>query len=252
MRLAAMTLLPIAAAGSAFAEATAWTIDIGAVGRARPAHLGSSHEVVDSVPVVEAVYGDLRLSFDDGAKWSAAQVGPFSLGPIVEYRQSFNDGLPAGAFRTSGAIEVGGFTAARTPIGVLEARVRRAVNGYEGWSGDLSFDTGGKVAPKTLIGAQLRLSWADSKFTDEYFGLRPHGSPRIGPPRFLTGDYLTAGAQIGAARDLGRHARLVLALSGDRMLGGLRPSAVFSRRDIYIASLGLTYHWVSATPGTLR
>jgi outer membrane scaffolding protein for murein synthesis (MipA/OmpV family) len=254
---AAAALLPVAAAaGPAFAQDGAsgdWTVDVGAVGRVRPAHLGSARSLADAVPVLEAQLGDrVHLSFDDGAKWAAAVAGPFAAGPIVEYRQSFNDDLPAGAFRTAGAVEAGGFASVRTPVGVAEARLRRALNGYQGWSGDLSFDTGGRVAPKTLLGAQLRLGWADSNFTEEYFGLRPHGSAQAGAPRFLPGDYVTAGAQVAAARELGAHARLVFVASADWMLGAIRPNPVFSRRDIYTASLGLTYHWVRATPGSVK
>lgn len=254
---AAAALLPVAAAGPAFAQdagaAADWTADLGAVGRVRPAHLGSTRSVADAVPVVEASLGDrVHLSFDDGAKWAAVMAGPFAAGPIVEYRQSFNDDLPAGAFRTSGAVEAGGFASMRTPVGVVEARLRRALNGYEGWSGDLSFDTGGRVAPRTLLGAQLRLGWADSNFTEEYFGLRPHGSRGAGLPRFLAGDFVTAGAQAAAAYELGRNVRLIFIASADRMLGAIRPNPVFSRRDIYTASLGLTYHWVRATPGSVK
>jgi len=248
--LAAAALASLAVAGPAFAQSADWTVDVGAVARTRPAHLGSARQVADAVPVVEAKYGEtLSLSFDDGAKWAAVRAGPFALGPIVEYRQAFDDDLPAGAFHTQGAVEAGGFVAARTPVGIVEARLRRALNGYRGWSGDLSFDTGGQVAPKLLVGGQLRLGWADGNYAEEYFGLRPHGSPQAGPPRFLAGDFLTAGAQVGAARELGHNVRLVLAASADRMMGEVRPNPVFSRRDIYTASLGLTYHWARTAPG---
>jgi outer membrane scaffolding protein for murein synthesis (MipA/OmpV family) len=221
-----------------------WIVDVGAVGRVHPAHLGSDRYITDIVPVLQATYGDrLTLSFDDGAKWVAGRIGPVEYGPIAEYRQSFNDDLPRGAFRMDDTVELGGFTQMRTPIGEVEARLRHAVNGYDGWSGDLSFDTGGRVAPKLLLGGQLRLSWADSNFSQEYFGLKPHEGGHLGLPRFLDEDYITVGGEFDAAREITPHIRLVMALSADRMLGEMPASPLFRTRDIYVASLGATYHW---------
>ena len=230
------------AAGPALAQD--WTVDFGAAGRVRPTHIGATSYVFDAVPIIEATWGDrVKLSFDDGLKWAAFRRGPVDAGPIVEYRQSYNDNLPQGAFRMSDAVEVGGFASVKTPIGIGEARLRHAIGGYDGWSGDLSFSTGAEVAPKLLLGGQARVSWADANFTDEYFGLRPHAARRFGLPKFLDEDFLTAGAEVDMARELTPRARLVVALSADRILGELRPSPLFQSRNIYTAVIGITYHW---------
>jgi outer membrane scaffolding protein for murein synthesis (MipA/OmpV family) len=246
--LPVVAALLFAAAGPAMAQETGpdsgWIVDLGAVGRVRPAHLGSDHYLTDVAPVVEATWNDrLVLSLDDGAKWVLGRIGPVEYGPIAEYRQSFNDDLPPGAFRMNDAVEIGGFSQVKTPVGIVEARLRHAVNGYDGWSGDLSFDTGGRVTPKLLIGGQLRLSWADSNFSQEYFGLKPHVSKHFGLPQFLDEDYITAGAEFDAAREITPHVRLVMALSADRMLGEMPSSPLFRTRDVYVASFGATYHW---------
>lgn len=221
-----------------------WTVELGAVGRVHPSHLGADRYVQDVVPVVEASWGDrLSFSLDDGAKGIVGRSGPVDYGAIAEYRQSFNDDLPRGAFHMADTVEVGGFTQVHTPIGVGEARLRHAVNGYDGWSGDLSFDTGAPVTPKLLVGGQLRLSWADSSFTQEYFGLHPAAARHFGLPRFLDDDYVTAGGEFDVAREITPHTRLILALSADRMLGEMAPSPLFQSREIYTASLGFTYHW---------
>lgn len=241
-----------AAACAASAAPTDWTVEAGAAGRVRPEHLGSSRYRVDAVPIFEASLGeDVDISLDDGAKWRAMKAGPFSLGPLAEYRQSFNDDLPPGAFRMDDAVEVGGFGEWRTPLGIAEARLRHAVNGYDGWSGDLSFSTGAPVTPMLLLGGQARVSWADSSFTQEYFGLKPHAATRFGFPRFQEGDYLTVGGELDAARQLTGRTRLVIALSADRIVSELQPSLLFSTRDILTASLGLTYRWSSSPTGRL-
>jgi outer membrane scaffolding protein for murein synthesis (MipA/OmpV family) len=230
-----------------------WSINLGAVGRVRPAHLGSDHYIVDSAPVLEASYGDhLTISFDDGVRWTVGKVGPLTFGPIAEYRQSFNDQLPRGAFKMDDAIEIGGFSQLATPVGLIDARLRHAVNGYDGWSGDVAFDTGGNVTPKLQIGGQVRVSWADSNFTQEYFGLRPHAARKFGLPQFLDEDYITAGGEFDVARVMTPHTQLVLALSADRMLSGLPASPLFNSRNIFVASLGVTYHWSNSAVRTPR
>lgn len=250
-RLSLLAAVAAAAiAGPAAAEQMDWTVDFGGAARARPDHIGSNRYRVDAVPIVEANYGDrLVISFDDGAKLRAFNWGPVSAGPIAEYRQSFNDALPRGAFRMRDVVELGGFVEGKTPVGIAEARLRHAVGGYDGWSGDLSFSTGAPVTPKLMIGGQARLSWADSNFTQEYFGLRPHAASRFGLPRFLDEDFVTVGGELDAARQITPKLRVVLALSADRIVGELRPSPVFSSRNIFTTSLGLTYHWSSATAG---
>jgi outer membrane scaffolding protein for murein synthesis (MipA/OmpV family) len=248
----AIAAASLGAAWAAAAEPIDWTVEAGAAGRVRPAHIGSSHYVADAVPIFEASLGkDVDISLDDGAKWRAVKVGPFSLGPIAEYRQSFSDELPPGAFRMDDTVEVGGFGEWRTPLGIGEARLRRAVNGYDGWSGDLSFSTGAPVTPKLLLGGQARLSWADSSFTQEYFGLQPHTANRFGFPHFQEGDYLTVGGELDAARQLSDRTRLVFALSADHIVSQLQPSLLFSTRDILTAALGLTYRWSSNSTGRL-
>ena len=244
--------LAVAAAcvSSAHAAPMDWTVEAGAAVRERPAHIGSTRYVTDGVPIFEATIGkDISISLDDGAKWRALHLGPVALGPIVEYRQSFSDDLPPGAFRMSDTVEVGGFSEWRTPIGIAEARLRRAVNGYDGWSGDITFDTGGRVAPKLLLGGEARLSWADSNFTQEYFGLQPHGRGHFGLPHFQDEDFVTVGAELDAARDLTARTRVILELSADHIVSELRPSPLFSTRDIFTATLGLTYRWSARSTG---
>jgi outer membrane scaffolding protein for murein synthesis (MipA/OmpV family) len=255
-RRARIVLPALAAAGLAASPAAAgalppdWTVEAGAAARVRPAHIGSSQYLIDSAPILEAQLGDdISISLDDGAKWRALKLGPVRLGPIVEYRQSFNDKLPKGAFRMSDAIELGGFGEARTPVGIAEARLRRALNGYDGWSGDLSFSSGGAVTPKLSLGGQLRVSWADNNFTQEYFGLQHHAARRFRLPRILASDFITAGAEFDAARQLTPRARLVVEIAEDRIVGELRPSPLFASRNIFTTTLGLTYRWSAGSKG---
>lgn len=244
----AVALLAVGAARADEAPATTtpsgWTADVGVIGRVRPLHLGSPSYTEDAMPIISVKYGDrLSLSLDDGAKWTAIQAKQFSLGPVVEFRQAFNDDLPKGAFHMDDAIEVGGFAKVRTAIGEFETRLRRAETGYDGWSGDVSFDTGGQVAPKLKLGAELRAGWADSRFSQEYFGLHRAAARRDGAPEFQANDYYTAGAELDAAREITARTSLVATLSEDRILGREWRSPLLQSRNVMVAGLGIMRHF---------
>jgi outer membrane scaffolding protein for murein synthesis (MipA/OmpV family) len=244
-------LLPPAARAHAD-PAPEWVVDVGGAARVRPAHLGSGRYVADGVPLLEASYGDqLTISLDDGVKWRALRAGQVSAGPVAEYRQAFNDQLPAGTRRMSDAVELGGFTEVRTSLGIAEARIRRAVNAYDGWSADLSFSTGAPVGRRLFLGGQARASWADGRFTDEYFGLRPDVAAAFGLPAPFRRNYVTAGAELEAIGQVTSASRLVVALSADRIVSDLRPSPLFQDRKILTAALGLTYRLRGSQTGHL-
>lgn len=222
----------------------AWSVDLGAATRVRPDHVGARTFTTDAVPILDLHYGDrLQVSIDDGVKWTAIRAGRWSLGPVAEYRQAYSNGLPPGARRPQDAVEIGGFGAFRLPYGEAELRLRRAVDGYQGWSGDLSFDTGGRISRNWEVGAEARLAWADSAYTDAYFGVRPRLARRLGLPRFQENNFTTAGFELSAARRLTPDTRVVMALAYDRVVGPADPTPSLRSRDIPTFTLGLTYHW---------
>ena len=56
-------------------------------------------------------------------------------------------------------------------------------------------------------------------------------------------------ALAGAARQITPRSRIVLELSADRIVSGLRPSPLLATRNIFTASLGLTYRWSAGSGG---
>lgn len=239
------TTAPLAIPAIAWAEPAdhgAWTVDAGLISRVRPDHLGANRYTADVLPILEIDYGD-RLSFsvDDGLKATAWRNGDWSAGPVIEYRQSYNDRLPKGAFAMQDAIEAGAFLKRRTPVGEFDLRMRKAVDGYGGWSGDLAFDTGGQISPRWKVGVEARVSWADSSFSREYFGLRRDVVRPQSLPRFGENDFYSAGLELDAARALGPRLSFVATLSTDRIIGEAWESPLLSRRDVITAGVGLTY-----------
>ena len=235
----------IAAVASAEPAApNAWTVDAGLVSRLRPDHLGANRYTRDLLPLLEVDYGDrLSFSLDDGFKITAWRSGDWSAGPVVEYRQSYNDRLPTGAFAMKDAVEAGGFLKRRTPLGEIDLRVRKALDGYAGWSGDLAFDTGGQISPRWKVGLEARLSWADSSFSREYFGLHRGAARAQRLPRFSGNDFYSAGLELDAARALSPRLSLVATVSADRIIGEAWESPLLSNRNVITAGVGLVYHF---------
>lgn len=238
-------------AGAARAQAPSpnWTVDLGVISRTRPVHLGSSRYTTDLLPIISASYGDrVEFSLDDGLTASLWRDGGWSAGPVVEYRQSYNDRLPRRAFAMDDAVEVGGFIKRRTPVGDVSLRVRKAVNGYGGWSGDLAFDTGAQVSPRWKVGAQARLSWADSSFSREYFGLRRNTDRPMQLPRFGENDFYSAGLELDAARAIGPRTAIVVTFSEDHILGEEWRTPLLRNRDMMTFGLGVTYRFGRLAP----
>lgn len=233
------------AAAPAFAgDNTTWAVDLGAVARVRPTHMGSDRFTNDILPIFEASYGDhISLSAQDGVAGTLWRRGTWSAGPVVEYRQSYNDHLPPGAFKMDDAVEPGAFIKDRTPIGEIEVRLRKAVTGYQGWSGDLSFDTGGQVSPNWKVGAEARVSWADSSFSREYFGLHHNVRVAMALPRLGENDFYSAGVELDAARRLTPRTQMVFMLSEDRILGEEWESPLLATRNMVEAAVGFTYRF---------
>lgn len=213
--LSFVVLLLLLSTGAAAAQTLGqWSVDLGFATRVHPGHIGSSQNIVDVLPVVEAQYGDrIQISLDDGAKWTALKAGRFTVGPVAEYRQSYDDKLPPRSKKLSDDVELGGFAGLDLSVATVEGRVRQAVNGYGGASADLAVDSGLRLGPFGAIGVELRSSWADRSYSRALFG---HNLAGADPARFA--DYVTMGGQISYLHPLPHHFDLALVASDDAIL----------------------------------
>lgn len=222
-----------------------WSLDLGAIARSHPLHVGAGRNTTDIVPVIEGRFGDrLTLSFEDGIRWSAFKSGAFSLGPVLEYRQIYNQGLPgASTHPLDGDVEVGGFASVATPYGEGEVRLRKALTGYEGWSGDVSWDVGGQFKNGWRWGGEARMSWTDAAYLDRQFGLTSaEGRPA---PGFKANDSYWAGLELTLAHPIGDHLMGVFEISDDHLLGAMPATPLYQSRDDIEAGVGLTWRFGS-------
>lgn len=220
------------------------TADVGFEIKYRPNYIGAKRSRFDVLPVLEFKTNDrLSISLDDGIKYAAIKSGPFQTGPLAEYRMTYNDHLPAGAHKMQDTLELGGFASYLTPIGETEFRLRRATNGYQGWSGDLMFGTGGHISPEWLVAADLKYSWADTNYSNTFFGLNKKQSKKFHLPRLLSTDFTTAGTQFTLAHQNTDKTTHYVRLGFDRILHEDFRSPILKTRSVLSVELGMTYHF---------
>lgn len=224
-------------------EVLNWSVDVGVATRIRPDHVGARRYTVDAAPIVAGQFGErLSASFDDGVRWTAVGAGPVRAGPVLEFRQIYNDHLPGNRARFDGDFELGGFVTVATPLGEGEVRLRKALSGYRGWSGDVAWNVGGEIGGGFNLGAEARASWTDVAYLNRQFGLPAKGRPSLSIGR---GDSYTAGIEIALSHPVGQRLRATLAVSDDHRLGAGPNSPLYRSRDDLLAGIGITYRFGS-------
>lgn len=216
-----------------------WGLDIGAAMLHAPVYAGARRKATDVFPEGGFTLGTrLKGSIDDGIRWTAARQGPVQIGPVVEYRQSdrFRKTLPTRGNR--GAIEAGGFVQVDTPVAELEARLRRAVTGYQGWSADVSADTGLDIG-RFRLGAEARAEWADQRYVHNLYGPDAHRRPERNGTQDAPA-YVTAGLEGDVGYRLTPRLTWGIMLSHDRFL---HPFDSTARPRNGITQLGTALSW---------
>lgn len=216
--------------------------DVGFIIRNRPSHIGSKKSSMDYLPFVDLNYGKAEFSIEDGIKYRLKKYKSLELGPIIEYRQSYKDKLPKGAHRMPDAYELGGYALYKTPVGELEARLRRALNSYNGWSGGLYFDTEANINDSSKVALELRSEWADKNFSDSFFGLKPKDADEFNLPRFLSDNYYSSGIAATYIYKVNKKVNLLGQVSFDRIYGENWRDPVIKTRNNEAVTIGITYH----------
>jgi outer membrane scaffolding protein for murein synthesis (MipA/OmpV family) len=236
-----MLLVLLASAARAQDTQAPLSIDMGVAERVRPSHLGARSSVFDTVPVVNIKLGEvLSVSLDDGVHWTALRTANWSAGPVLEYRQSYSDHLPSGSFQMADAVEAGLFVKRVTPIGDAEFRLRRALNSYQGWSADLSLDTGFMALDHLFLGAEPHIAWADDQFSKEYFGLWTKGKASLSSAGDPVRPFRSIGMALLARYELQPMTSIGLIVSEDHRVGAMTGSSLFQARNNFEGSIGLT------------
>ena len=140
--------------------------------------------------------------------------------------------------RTSDALEGGVFAQVDLVYAELDMRLRKAVNGYEGYSGDIALDSLVPIMSKLSLALEARLGWADRKFSRNLFGKAP--LPGQDAVSTNIGDYYSGGAQASLIYEFRPKWKLVASVSEDQILRPSRPTSGADTRSAATVALAIT------------
>lgn len=216
----------------------AWTLGIGLAPIVAPAWQGSRDMALSIFPDLRLNYKDtLFLSVPDGLGWNAVNQDGWKLGPLAKLRfgrQESTGGSPflvtggSTALRGMGDVgiagEFGGFAQksfAKNRLR-LRAEVRQGTGGHDGVVADTNISWNDRTPTASLLYSfGLRATWADSDYSNTYFGVNLAQAARTRLPPSRTGSGLiSAGVNATLTKPLGRFGRdgaITLFTSYDRL-----------------------------------
>jgi MipA family protein len=241
----------------------AWTLGIGIAPVVSPAWQGSRDMALSIFPDLRLNYrDDVFFSIPDGLGWNAVNKDGWKLGPLVKLRfgrQESTGGSPflitggSTALRGMGDVgltgEFGGFAQKSLAKGRLRLRaeVRQGTGGHDGLVADTNISWNGRTPTASLLySVGLRATWADSDYSNVYFGVTPTQARAAGLPAFRTGSGLiSAGINANLTKPLGRFGKsgaLTLFTSYDRLGDVVADSSLIRLRgDRNQVAVGLAY-----------
>jgi len=246
IRHAAVLLLAIASpalaqqAGppAAMPAQKAWTITLGVAPVVAPVWQGSRDHGLSIFPDLRVNYKDsLFLSVPDGLGWNAVNQDGWKIGPLAKLRFGRQESTGGSPFLITGgstallgmgdvdlAGEFGGFAQKSLMKGKLRLRaeVRQGTGGHDGVVADTSIGWNDRKRDGSLLwGFGLRATWADSDYSNVYFGVTRAQSLATGLAPSRTGSGLmSAGITGNVIKPLGKFGKngaITLFTSYDRL-----------------------------------
>lgn len=239
------------------------TLTIGFAPVLSPAWQGSTDYALSIFPDIRLNYkDDLFFSVPDGLGWNAVNRNSWKIGPLAKLRFGRNEDNGGSPFLITGgsdalqgmgdvdlALEFGGFVQKGFVNNQLRARaeVRQGTGGHEGVVADTNLSWNGMKRDRSLLySAGVRATWANSDYTNTYFGVNALQSAATGLAPFRTGSGLvSAGVNASLTKPLGRFGRdgaVTLFTSYDRLGDVVADSTLIRERgERNQFTLGLAY-----------
>ncbi|OCW56911.1 MipA/OmpV family protein [Hoeflea olei] len=214
--------------------------DLGAAGKVTPRYAGSSELILSPVPLIRVK----RLTLPNGLTFGGGSDEGLSFGPafnVVGERSAKHAPELAGLNTIDAAVELG--VAARYQVGQfrLMGEVRRGFGGHEGFRGEIGADLIVTPHEQWTFHGGPRLAFADSTYTNTYFGVSPAEASARFPATRASGGLIGAGLEAGMRYQINDAWALEGSAGWTRLTGDAARSPITAQgsKDQFTFSLGV-------------
>jgi len=232
-----------------------WDYDIGAAFIYQPKYEGSKDYRIQPGPTIDIRYRDIAFaSTGEGLGWNILHGRTYRAGLALTYdfgRRLNQDAKSRGlGDNVQGAPEFKLFAEYVIFPVVLRGDVRRAIGGYDGVVGDLSFYLPVAGSKKFFVLVGPTASYGSSSFTQQFFGVSPGEAQSAGVRPFRAEAGFTSYA-LGSniIWSISDHWRFDATLAATRLIGDAASSPTTDRKTQYGIALSLDYTWDSGDGG---
>jgi MipA family protein len=236
-----------------------WSARISVGGAMMPEFQGSKH--YRYLPFVSAniAYEKYYVDFTGmGAKFNVVNSPMFEAGPMIGYNMGRDNDMENRRLRllpkVKGTVEFGGFVKVNFKQVMLQndslsfgADFMMAPEGHKGYRASLQASYGIQVTKPLFVSLDAKMTFADKKYMNAFFGVTPAGAAATGLSAFA--------ASAGVSRaDIGLSARYALTqnwgvtgrVGYGRLLGDAAKSPIVKREGTanqFMSTVGVTYRF---------
>lgn len=222
-----------------------WTLGIGAA--YVPRYEGSKEHRLTALPIIAYRNGRFAAGIA-GLSYNLAPTGAFEFGPMLSYAKGRDE---SDAYRLrglgdiKGGAEAGVFARWHISSWTLHANVRRGLgNGPKGSQLQLGVGHSTRLGSADRLQLGASLDWADSKYTQAYFGVTPTQSAASGLSTYPA----AAGIKSYGVNAAWMHSFTpawfsTVGVHAKRLAGDAANSPITEQRNVIGASAGIGYRF---------
>lgn len=214
--------------------------ELGAGGKVVPSYLGSSDLILSPVPLFRMK----RLTLPNGFTLGGGSDGGFSLSPAIDVisERSVKDSPELAGLNTiETAVELGVAAKFQTGHFRIMGELRRGFGGHEGFRGELGADIIVTAGDQWTFHGGPRLNFADSTFTNTYFGVSAAEASALYPATTAGGGLISAGLEAGLRYQMDENWAVEAGAAWSRLTGDAASSPITAQgsQDQFSLSFGV-------------